>query len=262
MIALSITEQRIDEFDFRLKRLSDLVRKGLVDPEIGTVSKQAQLLAEHCMMLTPPRSVSQGKTRVRLDVEKIFHPIRAEEMRSKSLYKIVRTGDAAAWDAFARNVRKGPLAQTRAIEPTKELHQANRDRRGRARRTKFVTLQPSYGLLKKLVKDAQERVGWARAGWLRGYLGLGGKRAPSWVTRHAPGNGTLVDARTTPINPFVAVTNLTGWAKRNDEAKRIVSNSIAARARAMRSYFEATMKQAAKGQTAFQAQQSALTEAA
>lgn len=254
MISVSLRSQREDEFAYRLGRLRDLVRQGLVDPEIGTLSKQAQLLAEHCMRLTPPRSVGQGKRRVQNDLNKIFHPIEANDLDSKSLRKIVRIGDAQAWDAFARNVHKGPFAQTRAIVPTRELHKANRDRRGRAKSTRLVTLHPQRSVLQSLIRRAQEAVGWAKAGWLRGYLALGGTRASDWVMRHTPGSGTLVDGRFAQDRPFIAIYNTTDWGQRNDEAQRIVSSALQARARAMESYFKKTMELAAKGQTPYQAQ--------
>lgn len=261
MISFSIQAQREDEFAYRLQRLRDLVRKGLVDPELGTLSKQAQLLSEHCMRLTPPKSVGQGKRRVKFDLNKIFHPVAVSDLNSKGLRKIVRIGDAQAWDAFARRVQRGPFAQTTAVEPSRDLHRANRDRRGRARKTKFVTLYPQQSTLRDMIRAKQEKVGWARAGWLRGYLALGGTRAPDWVMRHAPGSGTFTDGRTLPDNPMVAVYNTTDWARYHDEARRVVSDAMRARARAMQSYFEATMRLAAEGkQTSFQMQQAAIAD--
>ncbi len=259
MIGLTVRAQNLDEFAYRIGKLRELVRAGLVDPEVGTITMQARLLAEHCMKLTPPRNLQQGKKRVQRDLEKIFHPVAPSEMESKSLRKIVRAGDAEAWDAFARNVRRGPFAQTQATVPTDELHRKNRDNRGRARRTNFVTLYPHQRTLRDMIRSNQDNVGWAKAGWLRGYIGLGGTRAPDWVMRHTPGNGTFTDARFA-ADPMVAVYNTTSWGKKHNEAERIVSNSLKARASAMRSYFERTMKLAADGKTPYQMQQAAIAE--
>ena len=49
MITFNVIAERQDEFAFRLGKLRDLVRQGLIDPELGTLPKQAQLLAERCM---------------------------------------------------------------------------------------------------------------------------------------------------------------------------------------------------------------------
>ena len=258
MIAFSIQEMRADEFSYRLGNLSQLVRKGLVDPEIGTLSKQSQLLTERCMQLTPPKNVAQGKRRVQLDIEKIFHPVKESEITTPSIKRIVRLGDAQAWDSFARYV-KGPFAGTTAIEPTRELHRANRDKRGRARKTRFVTLAPQQKTMRELIIAKQKNVGWARAGWMRGYTQLGGTRAPEWVKRHGLGQGSVLDARFQPDRPFVQVMNLTAWAGRGEESQRIVTSALQSRARAMQSYFEKMMELASHGTpTAFQTQQAAI----
>lgn len=256
-VVISITQ--IDNLQFTrvFQNLKDLVRKGLVDPELGTVSKQSQLLLEHCMKLTPPKGVGEGKRRVKLDVEKIFHPIDPDEMRSPALAKLVRRSDPAAWNAMARKVSTGPLAGTEAIVPTAAIHAANRDRRGRAKRTHYVTLWKQRGALNELVKAAQDRVGWAKAGWLRAYQGLRGTRAAGWFAKHGQIRGIFDDGRGAQ-NPYIAAYNNTGWGKAG-ESKRIVANAMSARTRAMETYFNTTMRLASEGNpTMWRAQMRAL----
>lgn len=243
-----ISIRQIDELQFTdvFQNMKILVRKGLVDPELGTISKQAQLLVEHCMRLTPPKSAAQGRKRVRFDLEKIFHPIEPDDMRSSSFARLVRRSDPEAWNAMASKVSTGPLAGTQAVYPTPQLHRANRDRRGRAKRTRFVTLWKQRGALKDIMRDAVNRVGWAKAGWMKAYHGLMGTRAPDFVTKHGQARGIFQDGRADLTNPYVGVYNDTGWGK-GGESNRVVGAAFNARNRAMATYFNTTMRLASEG---------------
>jgi hypothetical protein len=223
------------------------VRTGLIDPEVGTLSKQAQLLCEDCIKVTPPASVGQGKRRVRFDVEKIFHPLDPAEFRSPSLQKAIRRSSPEAWNALSANFKAGPLAGTVAVVPSPSIHSANRDRRGRAKKTSLVTLWKQRGALKQVLAGALDRVGWAKAGWLRGYFALRGTRAPAWVTRHGLVRGQFFDGRTgaDTSNWFIEVRNDTGWGKRGNNSQQIVNAALMARAHSMESYFNTQMRLAA-----------------
>lgn len=255
MISISIDSI---QFTGVFQNIRDIVRKGLADPELGTISKQSQLLLEHCMKLTPPKSAAQGRKRVRFDVEKIFHPIDPDDMRSSSFAKLVRRSDPEAWNAMASKMSTGPLAGTQAVYPTPQLHKANRDRRGRAKRTRFVTLWKQRGALNEIKRAAMERVGWAKAGWLKAYQGLKGTRAPAFATKHGHARGIFEDGRADLTNPYVGAYNNTGWGK-GGESDRIVSAAMTARTRAMGTYFNTAMRLAAEGKpTRWQAQMRAI----
>jgi len=43
-------------FSARLKAIQDGVKRGLIDPEVGTLPNQARLLTERAMELTPPKN--------------------------------------------------------------------------------------------------------------------------------------------------------------------------------------------------------------
>ncbi len=260
-----ITLSQIDALQFSrvFHDIKTLVRKGLVDPELGTISKQAQLLALHCIKLTPPANRKQGKDRTRIDVNKIFHPVDPSKMTSPALAKLVRRSDPVAWAAFSRNV-KGPLANTDAIVPTPAIHKANRDRRGRGKKTHFVTLWKQCGELKALRDAAVASVGWAKAGWLKAYAALGGKRIDAWWGRHGQVRGIFEDGRGNATNPYIGTYNNTGWGKAG-ESKRIVQNAMQSRTKAMQTYFNTAMRLASEGKpTQWQAKMQAaarLTEA-
>lgn len=255
VIALSIdTLQFTDVF----QNIRALVRKGLVDPELGTISKQAQLLVELCMRNTPPKSAAQGKKRVSADVDKIFHPMDPADFRSPEIARLVRNSDPTAWNAMARNLSTGPLAGTTAVVPTAAIHKANRDRRGRAKRTSFVTLWKQRTTLGELKSAAMSRVGWAKAGWLRAYLGLNGRRVPGYAQKFANTKGIFEDGRGSVDNPYIGAYNDTGWGKAG-ESKRLVAASMTARSRAMQTYFNTTMRLASEGKpTRWQAQMHAV----
>jgi hypothetical protein len=263
VISFDYKENLEAELAFRLNNIRQLAREGLVDPGMGTLSVQGKLLIEHVMRLTPPRTISQGKTRVRLDLEKIFRPLDPSKFKSDSIANLIRKGDPVAWNNFSRNLRDGSLRDTLAVIPTKALHQANRNKRGRAfdrPKPNMVTLKPQQRALKQLITEAQQNVGFAKAGWVRAYTELRGDRTPEWVQRHFPGKGIWEDGRKAE-NPYIAAYNQTSWGKRSDEAERIMNNAIRARTNAMRSYFDTIGKMVSEGKlTPFQLQQQAIAE--
>lgn len=261
MIPFGVQAQNEGEILFRLDRLRELVRRGLVDPQMGTLTVQGRLLAEHCIRLAPPKNKEQGQNRVKNDWNYIFNPIDPQKIESPGIRRLVIKSDPKAWEAFSDNVKGGPLKRTIAVFPTLNRHAANRDKRGRARRSKsgFVTLLAQQKELSRLIKAKQALVGWAKAGFLKGYLGLGGTRAPAWVTRHGTDAGVFIDERRNEVNPGVAVYNDTRWGKTNDEGQRIVNSAMRARGNAIKSYYEKMMQLASEGkQTPFQAAESAV----
>ena len=176
-MAISFSVQAMDEnaFGYALGNLREAVRRGLVDPELGTLSKQAQLLTEHCMTLTPPKTVGQGKKRVAADVAMLFNPINPDAMRDDGLKRLARNGSIDDWNRMAAAAKAGRFAGSRAVEPSMLLHQPHKlalvsGYRGNVRKRlpKWVTLWKQRGALRATIKAIQQRIGWARAAWLRG----------------------------------------------------------------------------------------------
>ncbi len=258
MINFSVRAQNEAEILYRLDKLKELVRRGLVDPQMGTLTVQGRLLAEQCIRLAPPKNKAQGENRVEKDWNYIFNPIDPLKVDTPSIRRMVIKSDPKAWEAFAEKLPGGPWKSTQAVFPTINRHNANRDKRGRARRSKsgFVTLLAQQKELARLIKAKQALVGWAKAGFLKGYLALGGTRAPAWVTRHGTDAGVFIDQRSDQTNPGIAVYNDTRWGKTNDEGQRIVNTALRARGRAIKAYYEKMMQLAADGkETPFQAAQ-------
>lgn len=239
------------EFEAAMQRLKDGVRRGFVDPQIGTLPVQARLLAERCQVFTPPRNVAQGKTAVARDISNIFRPLSHTTFTDKGLRKIVRTDDRPAWDEVAKNFRGSHnLQNTKAFGFQKSFHARNRNKRGRAFRAKygnlgFVTLGPEGKEARRYLKETQKHVGWARAGWNAGIIGFGGTVKAPWMSRHGTSGGSFVNG-SMMADPFVQVINQTSWAKQSNEGERILRNAILARSRDMEAYFFRMMRLAAK----------------
>lgn len=238
------------EFEAAMQRLREGVRKGAIDPQMGTLPVQARLLAERCQDFTPPRNPGQGKAAVARDITNIFRPLMHTAFTDKGLKKIVRTDDRPAWNRISPRLRgTHNLQNTTAIAFTSAFHQQNRNKRGRGPRAKygnigFVTLGAEARKVRQFIGEKKKMVGWARAGWNAGVIGFGGAVKTPWVAKHGTSGGWFQNGTQAP-DPFVSVGNITGWAKHANDGARILRNAIKARARDMQSYFTRMMRLAA-----------------
>ena len=255
---ITFQELKEDDIASRLAAIRELGLKGLVDPSLGTLPVQARLLCEDAMFYTPPRNKAQGVRRVKLDYNKIFNPIDYTTIKDLSIKQIIFSGNVIAWERFASNPKSGDFYRKDAVTPTEELHAAWRDKRGRARQTRFVTLVPQQRKMKKLLTDSLSHLGYAKAGWLTGYLALGGTRAPSWVTRHGGAPGSFINGLSAEI-PYIQINNNTKWGMYKQESYRIMTDALERRSRAMKRFYDETMRVVSEGKlTTWQTQQAAL----
>lgn len=240
------------QYEAAMQRLRAGVRAGFVDPSFGTLTVQGRLLAQRCADFTPPRDIGQGKAAVARDITRIFRPLDHTTFTDRGLRRIIRADDRAAWNKAALNMRgTHNLGQTQAMGFSPAFHKRNRISRGRGGRAKYgnlgyVTLGPEGRKVRDYIGEVKKRVGWARAGWSAGIIGLGGSPKGAWVARHGSDGGSLVDGRSSD-DPFVQVINETRWARyRGAEGRRILANAIQARARDMEAYYIRMMKIAAQ----------------
>lgn len=248
----AVFEVNTVEYEGAMQILRRGVRDGFISPQYGTLPVQGRLLAERCQDFTPPRNLGQGRAAVARDLTVIFKPLSPETFTNPRLKKIVQTDNRPAWDAASKNFGDThQLKNTRAIGFSADWHQRNRMSRGRGRRGKngnigVVTLGPEAKQARSYLKETQKHVGWARAGWNAGILGLGGTIRASWMARHGTTGGSLINGTNAP-DPFIRVTNSTGWARYGSmgEANRFLQNAIHARSRDMEVYANRMMKLAA-----------------
>lgn len=234
-----------------LDNIQDCVRRGLIDPEMGTIPKQAQLLTELCINLTPPRNAAQGRRRIAADVAMLFNPLQPDAIRDDGLRALARKGTRDDWNRMAEKAKNGKFAGKRAVEPSLLLHDPHKINLmrgwrggGVSRLPRWVTIWKDRGALRSVIKSVQSRVGWARAGWLRAYRALGGNRVAEWYAKHGSVRGIFVDGLANE-NPYVVVGNDTPWG-RGGEANRIVGNAIQTRIRAMERYATAMARLASQ----------------
>lgn len=243
-----IQEVQNGQFHIALDRLRHAVNQGLIDPQLGTLPKQAQLLTELCIKLTPPATQQQGKLRIFRDLRKLFNPLLADAIRdhgNQGLRRLIRGGDREKWNKMASGATKGAFVRTIAVTPTLDMHRQHKLNmlRKNGRRPPWVVLEKDRGALNSVIREVQKRVSWAKSGWLVAYRKLGGTRSPGWVKHNAPGGITIVE---TGPRPFIDVRNHTSWGKYG-EGDRIVANAFATRTTAMHRYFNTMMSLAARG---------------
>jgi len=269
------------EMSIMLQKIRGLAIRGLVDPALGTIPKQAQLLVELCMGLTPPRANTDKLTGAKISPT---HKAAGESAVARDINFIIKARNPGYLESVIQitgkteNVRhaltnkKGVtylIDVDRINEDGSEIptwHAKHRDARGRVRGSTSKSndtvigrwtarnrLWVMPGSLHAYVKKKQALVGHAKAGWLKAYLALGGKRIADWVARQGSASGTFVDGLSS-ARPYVAAYNNTGWG-RGPDSERIVENAMQARAKAMASYYNTTMRLAAEGKpTRWQAQ--------
>lgn len=235
-------------FEAAMQRLRDGVRRGIIAPNMGTLSVQGRLLAERCRTFTPPRNLGQGKAAVAKDIMGLYFPLSHTTFTDSGIKKIVRTDDRQAWNVISPKLSSTHgLRNTTAIGFSPGLHHRMRNRRGRVKvkyqNIGYVTLGQEGRKSRAYLKSKQKLVGWARAGWNAAIWGLGGNLGPSWISRHGA-QGRLTDGRMS-ADPYIYVLNDSSWAKNRKEGERIVRNAITARARDMESYYFRMMKLAA-----------------
>lgn len=196
------------------------------------------LLIRKVMDFTPPFKVrnapsstdlSVGRAAVAFDIYKTMRPFNPAA-RTKGLEAILDRGNIEAYNIVASRSKRPEMHGTTAIQfdPTEHLRQ--RDSRGRVRGhdRRKVVLGSDVGKLKAYVKQVQERVGYAKSGWLKALLLVGGE-APGYVSKQGTGGGDVIDDHANVNEPSITAINRTPWAVRKDEGERILGDAQASR---------------------------------
>lgn len=235
------------DFGYELDRLMQGVRKGFIDPNIGTLSTQGRLLAQAAQRLTPPRKASDGKIAVRRDTNRAAYAIAARSFtEDKRIRKIVHTNDQQAWRAAAKHFKDPRVRNTHAHSFSESLYKRARNNRGRVTKHRGdVLLGPQAKLGRRYVNETVRRVGWAKAGWNHAIIVLKGKPTAAWAAKFGQARGFIQESHRPRqlADMWIRFGNDTAWGQGKD-AQGIARLALKVRRRAMRTYFEKAMRRA------------------
>lgn len=178
----------IDEAGYR-NALNDLVVKLNADSQL-LLKEEMRLLLRDVVSFTPPKTLAQGRKAVDRDLARNAAPLDAQKIKMPRMAEVVRKRDVEAIQKIADNVKGGFFKGRRLLQTTDDIraeHKKNRTRYGRVRSDKRNMALLS--VWRKYTREVQDRVGFAKAGWIRAAQGVGLK-LPNFVTRHganAPG---------------------------------------------------------------------------
>ncbi len=177
--------------------------------------------------------LSVGRKAVAFDIYKVMRPFNPAA-RTKNLERILDRQDVAAFNILASRSKNPLMAGHTAVHFNRQLHLQARNARGRVwgHDRKQVVIGSDVGLLKEYVAGVQKRVGYAKSGWLKALLLVGGE-APAYVTNKGTTGGDVVDNHADEENPSITAINRTPWAVRQDEGSRILSDAKASRIEAI-----------------------------
>lgn len=177
--------------------------------------------------------LSVGRKAVAFDIYKTMRPFNPAA-RTPGLEKVLDRRDVATFNLMASRSKNPLMSNLTAVPFDPTLHLAARNRRGRVegRSRNKVVLGSDVGLLKQYVSKVQSRVGYAKSGWLKALLLVGGE-APGYVTKQGTSGGDVIDDHANPEFPSITAINRTPWAVRKDEGDRILADAYASRAAAI-----------------------------
>lgn len=243
---VQITGPKVDDFARAFARLEDAVRRGIVDPQFGTLPYQGMKLVEDIMFnKTPPRKgrlpkgvkgatpLAIGRANVERSLRGLTRPLTEKQFTNPKLKKVVREGNIVAWNKISERFKDGDrLKNSRATRFEPGFYQKSKFKPPR----RLVYLQPEVPQFKRYVKVKQMSVGKAKAAWMKSYKRLRGPRKiPSWIARHSDVEGNFVDGMTGP-NPRIVVGNASSWARNSEEAQAVVLAALRQRASNMKQY--------------------------
>lgn len=173
----------IDEAGYR-NALNQFVTELNANGEL-LLKEEMRLLLRDVVSFTPPKTQAQGRKAVDADLRRNAAPLDAQKIKIPRMAELVRKRDVEAIQKFADNIKGGFFNRRRLLQTTEDIqaeHRRNRTRYGRVRSDKRNMALLS--VWRKYTREVQDRVGFAKAGWLRAAEGVGLK-LPNFVTRHA-----------------------------------------------------------------------------
>lgn len=173
----------IDEAGYR-NALNEFVTRLNANGEL-LLKEEMRLLLRDVVSFTPPKTQAQGRAAVYTDLARNAAPLDPQKIKMKRMADVVRKRDVEAIQKIADNLKGGFFQRRTLLQTTDDIraqHKKNRTRYGRIR--KDMRNMALLSVWRKYTREVQDRVGFAKAGWLRAAEGVGLK-LPNFVTRHA-----------------------------------------------------------------------------
>jgi len=233
------------EFRRKIQEYQELTGKSIGE----VLREQAKQLAKRLQDNTYPKSASQGKKRVSIDIGKVF--LTNEWFEETFAFKNEKLGERVKDLVRAKNQGDlEPIFQnsTRLRKLHIEPFDANRHRE--ARKDGRVSYKQPYSFpltdqskVKQYIAKEKKNVGTAKAGWARCNQLLGGT-IPSWLTKD--GTGEIDDQSAREDKPYITLTNKVSYFEALDRKGSIVSRSLSGRADTMIKAAKRALERAAK----------------
>lgn len=202
--------------------------------------KQSRLLVRDILKITPPAGDdessprAQGEAAVARDIKRAVYSLQAKNFREPRIQNMIRRRDYVGLKELFSKMPNSTIRNASFVPFYPELHERQRDSRGRVNRTKqqlFATAEGNQ--VSTYIRRKKKNVGMAKGGWAAG-ASMFGVRVAKWISRHA-GMGSVEDKSRT-LNPFIVLTNRSPWARSGvsrDNASRSIQEAVRMRARLM-----------------------------
>ena len=236
----------VDDLEFR-RKIQQYQR--LTGKAIGDVLKeQAKLLAQRLMSFTYPKSASQGKKRVAIDIGRVYlqnewfteiFKFTNQKLQDRILKLVWARNESDLFQIFLHSPKLSRLH----IEPF------NPNRHEQARKNGRVNYPQPFSFplndqqkVKSYASQEKKKVGLAKSGWGVCFKLLGGS-PPAWLSRSV---GSVEDKSDSQSNPYIKLTNHVSYFGRLNQKADIVVRAMAGRGNSMILSAKRQLRQAAQ----------------
>ena len=239
MFKISVDDSKAET---KLRSYAALAKKNIK----VAVKEEAKLTAKRLMDLTPPKTASQGKKRVSIDIGKVY--LQAKFFLEVFNFTFVKFGEkikelirrkeeSTLTQIFSRSAK---LVQIH-IEPFKDsIIKRFRGKDGRVpKNVKPLSLPLNSESSRKAYEDKKKKlVGLVKSGWANCFKALGGT-VSSWLGHSGTGRAIINEDSVTLINSV-------SYAEDIDRKKRIVATAISGRKRDLAKKIDRLLKDSKK----------------
>lgn len=205
------------------------------------VKEEAKLTAKRLMDLTPPKTASQGKKRVSIDIGKVYLASKwftevfnftAVKFGEKIKELIRRKQESTLTKIFSKSAK---LSQIHIEGFKKNIIQRFRKNGRVPKNVKPLSFPLNSEQARKAYEDKKKRlVGYVKSGWANCYKALGGT-VSGWLNHSGTGHIVLKD-------DSVTLVNTVSYAAELDARKKIVATAISGRKRDLAKKIDRLMK--------------------